>query len=67
MNVKELKQILEDVSDDVEIVVSDMNDAIFDFEVGTYWDENQSYLEFIIPIYIHSYNHEDSDENIILC
>ena len=64
MNVKELKEELKNIPDDVEIFISDMNGEDFDFSVGTYWDDAQTYLDFIIPIYIHAYNYEDSDEII---
>ncbi len=67
MKIKELKQLIKDIPDDVEVFVTDMNDTYFKFDVGTYYDETQTYLDLIVPIYIHSYNKEDSDEDIIVC
>lgn len=66
MKIKELKKLLENIPDDVEVCISDMNGESFDFEVGQYWDEEQKHLDLIIPIYIHSYNKENSEEDIIL-
>lgn len=67
MKIKELKQLIKDIPDDVEVCVTDMNDTSFNFDVGTYHDITQKYLDLIVPIYIHSYNKEDSDEDIIVC
>lgn len=66
MQIKELKNLIKDIPDDVEVCVTDMNDTYFNFEVGTYHDKTQTYLDLIIPIYINSYFKEDDDECIIV-
>lgn len=66
MQIKELKNLIKNIPDDVEVCVTDMNDTYFNFEVGTYHDNTQTYLDLIIHIYINSYNEEDSDKTIII-
>ena len=66
MNIGELKKQLENIPNDVEVTVTDMNGEEFDFQVSTSHDEEQNYLEFIIPIWIHAYNYEGECNTINL-
>lgn len=66
MKVKELKLLLAGIPEDVEVCISDMQDFSSDFEVGTYHDLDQTYLELIMPKYITGYFNEGSDEQVVI-
>lgn len=60
MKAKELKEKLKNIPDDVEITITDMeNYAETEFEVATYHDDTQTYLDLIIPIYIKEFTKEE--------
>lgn len=61
MLVKDLKKILENVPDDVNITITDMEDFETDFEIATYYEGN-TYLDIIMPVYIGEYTVEEEIE-----
>lgn len=65
MKAKKLKEILNDIPNDVEICIVDIDNNNFDFRIGKHQDKTQTYLDLILPIYISSYFLENSDEQII--
>lgn len=59
MKVKELKELLKNIPDDVELHITDMeNFDITNFELATYYEDN-SYLDIIMPVYIDEYTNEN--------
>jgi hypothetical protein len=66
MKVKELKLLLAGIPDEVEVGISDMQDFSSDFELGTYHDADQKYIDLIMPKYITGYFNEGSDEQVTL-
>lgn len=62
MLVKDLKKILENVPDDVNIKITDMEDFETDFEIATYYEGN-TYLDIIMPVYVNEYTVEESLES----
>ena len=66
MKVGQLKLLLENIPNEVEITISDMQDFSSDFEVSTYHDADQKFIELIMPKYIAGYFNEGSDEEVVL-
>lgn len=66
MNVGELKKILKDIPDDVNIFIEDMeNFSTQEFDVSTYYD-GDTWIDFIMNVYIGRYRKEDDEEDTIL-
>ena len=65
MKIGTLKKLINNIPDNVEISISDMENFSSDFVMSTYY-EGDTYVDLIMPIYIHSYNTESSEETIIL-
>ena len=61
MLVKDLKKILENIPNDVNIKITDMEDFETDFEIATYYEGN-TYLDIIMPVYIGEYTVEEEVE-----
>ena len=66
MKVGQLKLLLAGIPDNVEIEITDMQDFSSDFEVSTYHDADQKFIELIMPKYIAGYFNEGSDEEVVL-
>lgn len=66
MKVGQLKLLLENIPNEVEIGISDMGEFSSDFEVETYKGSSQTYIDLIMPKYIQGYFNEGDDEPVVL-
>ena len=66
MKIGTLKKLIQGIPDNVEVCISDMADFTSDFEVSTYHDYTQTYLELIMPKYIQGYVSDGSEEPVTL-
>ena len=66
MKIGTLKKLIAGIPDEVELVITDMQDFSSDFELGTYHDTDQKYLDLIIPKYITGYFNEGSEEQVVI-
>ena len=66
MKIGTLKKLIAGIPDEVEVCITDMQDFSSDFEIGTYHDTDQKYLDLIMPKYITGYFNEGSEEQVTL-